>query len=255
MPPSTLPRRKLRDQVAERIKELIATAELRPGDRLPTESELAGQLGVSRLSVREATKALEFLGIVTAKTGVGLTVGQLDVAQIVGHLGYFPALHQVEPRELIDSRVVVETGVLPFVAQRMATDPGTYDRLAALVEQFRSVRELEIWIELDIEFHRTLLELSGLTPLVAFGDLLEVFFQRFRGSVARSEWPAGIASHQRIIDDLRDQKVVQARDELRQHIESHLRRLRPRDGRPSSERRAARQASRPLRPVARTSDP
>lgn len=62
----TIGRPKLRDIVAERLKSFIVTENLRAGDKLPTETELAAQFGVSRLSLREATKALEFLGIVEA---------------------------------------------------------------------------------------------------------------------------------------------------------------------------------------------
>ena len=65
-----LPRKKIRDQAAEQIKEIITSEQLSPGDRLPNESELAESFGISRLSVREATKALEYLGIVETKTGV-----------------------------------------------------------------------------------------------------------------------------------------------------------------------------------------
>ncbi len=50
----TLPKQKIRDVVADRIKSFIATEKLMPGDRLPTETELAEQFGVSRLSLREA---------------------------------------------------------------------------------------------------------------------------------------------------------------------------------------------------------
>ena len=65
-------RSKIRDVVAGRLKDLIAEGNLQPGDRLPTETELATRFGVNRLSLREATKALEFLGIVEAKPGRGL---------------------------------------------------------------------------------------------------------------------------------------------------------------------------------------
>jgi GntR family transcriptional regulator, transcriptional repressor for pyruvate dehydrogenase complex len=93
----TLPRRKIRDDVAQRIKDFITTEDLAPGDRLPTETELAGRFGVSRPSIREATKALEFLGIVASKTGVGLTVGHIDLAAVTRHLGFHPALHRADP--------------------------------------------------------------------------------------------------------------------------------------------------------------
>ena len=67
----TLQRPKIRDQAAEEIKRYIVDRQLAPGDRLPTENQLAEDFDISRLSVREATKALEFLGIVESKTGVG----------------------------------------------------------------------------------------------------------------------------------------------------------------------------------------
>ncbi len=101
---AALPRRKIRDEVAQQIKLLIASERLDYGDRLPNENELAVRFGVSRLSVREATKALEFLGIVESKTGVGLAVGQIDLARVTDHLGFHPALHRVDPCQLVDSR-------------------------------------------------------------------------------------------------------------------------------------------------------
>lgn len=216
-----LKRPKIRDQVVEQIKGFIVDGKLVPGDRLPTESEMAQSFGVSRLSVREATKALEFLGIVESKAGVGLTVGEIDLAQVTSHLEFYPALHRVDPLQLIESRVVVETGVLPHVARRMAADPQIYLSFQAIMKEFESTRDLPAWIELDIQFHRALLEASGLSPLMAFGDLLRVFFQRFRNSVNRAGWEEAIQGHQRIIDRLRDQDVPGAAAELKSHIESH----------------------------------
>lgn len=221
----TLRRPKLRDQAAEQIKQYIVSNNLAPGDRLPTETQLAETLGVSRLSVREATKALEFLGIVESKTGVGLTVGRIDMGRVTEHLGFHTGLLDVDPQQLIDSRVILETGVLPHVARNMSTNPAIESSLRELVQRFRAARDLKTWIELDIQFHRTLLEASGLKPLMAFGDLLNVFFQRFRESVKRAEWQAGIESHSRLVDSLATGRVREATDELRKHIESHKGRL------------------------------
>ncbi len=221
----TLARRNIRDQAAQQIKEYILAQQLRPGDRLPTENQLAEQFGVSRLSVREATKALEFLGIIEAKPGVGLTVGQIDMTRVTEHLGFHPALQSVDPGQLIDTRVIIETGVIPHVIRRMAADRSIHDRLQSLVDQFRTARDLQTWIDLDIAFHRTLLEASDLAPIIAFGDLLHVFFQRFRESVRKAEWKAGIESHQHIVDLLNKGKARQAANELRTHIESHRQRL------------------------------
>jgi len=156
---------------------------------------------------------------------VGLAVGQIDLARMTDHLGFHPALHRADPLQLIDSRVIVETGVLAHVARRMAEDPSIVASLEAINDRFRTARTLQTWIDLDIRFHRGLLEASGLSPLVAFGELLQVFFQRFRDSVKKAEWKKGIDSHQRIIDSLREQDVQSAEAALRQHIESHKQRL------------------------------
>jgi len=68
--------------VAERILQLIAEARLRPGDRMPTENELAARLGTSRTVVREAVKILSALGRVRAQKGRGLYVA--DDAGMLG---------------------------------------------------------------------------------------------------------------------------------------------------------------------------
>ena len=220
-----LPRRKKRDEVADRLKSFIASEGLQPGDRLPTETELAEKFGVSRLSLREATKALEFLGIIQAKTGVGLTVGQLDFDRVSDHLGFHPALHRADPIQLIDSRVIIEVGVLPHVIRHIQKDLTRLDPLRRIVDEFAATRSITKWIALDIRFHSTLLELSGLTPIIAFGELLEVFFQRFRDSIQQTEWKSGVKGHQRLVELMEHGKLEEAQSELRSHIESHKKRL------------------------------
>ncbi|MFN0197537.1 MAG: FadR/GntR family transcriptional regulator [Planctomycetaceae bacterium] len=225
----SLPKTKIRDVVVERLKSHIIAEGLMPGDRLPNEADLAEMFGVSRLSLREATKSLELLGIVESKTGVGLSVGHIDIARIAGHLGFHPALQRTPLSQLVDTRVIVETGALPYAFLRMADDPKILETLQNIVDQFRIARDLQEWVNLDLLFHRTLLSASGLTPLVAFNEVLEIFFQRFRDSVKSAEWSEAvdrhqrtIDSHQRIIDALRAQDVQLACRELRQHIEDHL---------------------------------
>jgi GntR family transcriptional regulator, transcriptional repressor for pyruvate dehydrogenase complex len=145
--------------------------------------------------------------------------------RLTEHLSFHAGLLEADPQQLIDSRVILETGVLPHVSRRMKDDPAIEARLRELVEQFRSARDLKSWIELDIRFHRSLLDASGLQPLVAFGDLLHVFFQRFRESVNKAGWKVGIESHQRIVDELAKGHVDSATAELRKHIESHKSRV------------------------------
>jgi DNA-binding FadR family transcriptional regulator len=218
-------RPKIRDIVAEKLTDYITSEGLQPGDRLPTEQELADRFGVNRLSLREATKALEFLGIVEAKPGRGLSVGQTDLGRITGYLEFHPALQDAAPLELIGTRVVIETGVLPYVLPRMQADPGIYESLNEINRRMRRARPLAERVELDIAFHRRLVEASGLSPLLTFSDLLAVFFRKFRESLRQADWKSGIEGHQRIIDALRDGQLPAAREELQHHIEWHQQRM------------------------------
>ncbi len=220
-----LERRNLSDRVAERIKEYILDHGLKPGDRLPTEHALADRFGVSRISIREATKALAFIGIINAAPRRGLSVGQVNMHRVSEFLGFHLAINNYPPVQLIETRIVIETGGLPHAAKRMASQPELYERLCDLNGQLRVTKKLEAWIELDITFHRELLDASGLKPLVAFNDLLDLFFRRFRESVKKAEWAAGVEGHQRLIDALRDGELSLACDELREHIESHKNRV------------------------------
>ena len=214
-------RSKLRDVVLSRLRKYIVDESLQPGDRLPTETELATRFGVSRLSLREATKSLELLGIVQAKPGRGLTIGHVNMDRVTEYLGFHPALQNVAPDVLIDTRLVIETGVLTHVAQRMSRDPAIYEKLDGINRELRQARTVQRWVESDMAFHRELISASGLFPLMAFSDVLDVFFQRFRESIKKAEWAKGIDGHQFIIDALRQGRVEESEACLRVHIESH----------------------------------
>lgn len=218
-------RQRLSDIVADRIRQHIIDNNLQPGDRLPTEHEFADQLGVSRLAVREATRALGFIGLVDASPRRGLTVGTLDLEHVAPFLQFHPSLRNADTAQLIDTRIIIETGGLPLVMQRMQADPQVAERLFAAAEEFGHARDIASLVRLDIAFHRQLLEASGLSPLVAFNDLLQLFFQRFRESIRKAEWKQGIRSHFEILEALQRGELPVACGLLRDHIESHRLRL------------------------------
>jgi GntR family transcriptional regulator, transcriptional repressor for pyruvate dehydrogenase complex len=222
-PPAALARKKLSEMVAERIRDLIMEQRLGPGDRLPTEQALADRFGVSRISVREATQALSFLGIIEASPRRGLKVGRLDMSRVSRYLGFFLAISDYPREQLLETRLVIELGALPHVMAHIAREPQVYDHLQSLADEVRSARDLDDRIAADVAFHRALLDASGIQPMLAFHDLLQVFFDRFRRSLAHGDWRMGIRSHQKIIDALRNGDLPAAERELRSHLETHRR--------------------------------
>ncbi|MDD4889363.1 MAG: FCD domain-containing protein [Phycisphaerae bacterium] len=217
-------RENLNALVAERLKKLILDEGLKPGDRLPTENELAIRFGVSRVSVREATRALAFLGIIRAAPRRGLTVGELDLGRASQYLGFHFAISNYPPGVLVRARLVIETGSLPYTMEAMAENPALYTELMAHVDRMdKDSDDLDRFIDGDIAFHRALVESSGIDPLVAFTDLLHAFFRSFRENIRVAERRVGNAVHRTLITALRDRDLEKARETLRRHIEPHVR--------------------------------
>lgn len=219
--PETIERRNLSEVVAERIKEFIIDHKLKPGDRLPTEQELADRFGVSRVSTREATKALGFLGIIDAAPRRGLIVGHVDMKRVTNYLGFHLAISDFPTAQLLDARIVIENGALPHVMRQMTNDPTLHARLTEQAARVSRAGDLDERIAADAAFHRGLLDASGIKPLLAFHDLMTIFFDRFRRSLARGDWEAGMKQHQQILDALRDGDLKRACDVLASHLEHH----------------------------------
>jgi DNA-binding FadR family transcriptional regulator len=223
--PETIERRNISEVVAERIKQHIIDHQLKPGDRLPTEQELAERFGVSRVSTREATSALGFLGIIEAAPRRGLVVGRVDMKRVTSYLGFHLAISDFPKAQLLDARIVIETGALPHVMQRMESDPTLYEQLCEKANAVRRAGNLDQRIAADVAFHRALLDACGVQPLLAFHDLLTIFFDRFRRSLARGDWESGMKRHQQILDALRDGDLKLACDHLAAHLNSHRTRM------------------------------
>jgi len=221
----TIERRNLSDVVVDRIKQYIIDRKLKPGDRLPTEQEFAERFGVSRVSTREATKALSFLGIITAAPRRGLVVGKVDMKRVTSYLGFHLAISDFPKQQLLDSRIVIETGVLPHVMQQMVNDPTLYGHLTEKANAVCKAGNLDERIVADVAFHRALLDASGIQPLLAFHDLLTIFFDRFRRSMVHGDWETGMKRHQQILDALRDGDLKQACDHLAAHLNFHRKSL------------------------------
>src|SRR5579859_6477869 len=103
----------LSDQVAEMILETIRSAKLRPGDRLPSERELADQLGVSRTVIREAVRSLAGKGVVDIRSGSGIRVAAVDSSSISEAMGHVvrSGHYDIDYRKIHAVRTMIEIEV------------------------------------------------------------------------------------------------------------------------------------------------
>ncbi len=147
------------DTVIEKIQELLLTKKLRPGDKLPNEMELTKNLSASRGSVREAMKILESYGVLEIKRGDGTYISTTVNDTIFDHLFFKLILSDVDKRELIELRRMIETGIIKIIIENASKeDIDSIERTHLYMEQNFSrpgisAKELT---NCDLAFHHAL---------------------------------------------------------------------------------------------------
>ena len=114
-----LRRRRLSEELTAQIQQHIIDKGLKPGDPLLTEQQMAERFGVSHSVVREATKALDFLGIIDAAPRRGMVLEQFDFKRATKYFGFHFALSDYPKEKLLKARVVIETGALYYTMAAM----------------------------------------------------------------------------------------------------------------------------------------
>ncbi len=147
------------DFVIKTFKEQLEKKELRPGDRIPNETELSEMLSVSLGSVREAMKILSALGVIDIQRGNGTFISQPDSLSSMDPVLFSFLLMSPTKKEIMDFRTAIEREVL-YMAVRNAGE-GDIEALRENLERFKGIsgngREInEEKLETDLEFHHLL---------------------------------------------------------------------------------------------------
>ena len=207
--------------VIEQVRDLITSGQLRSGDRLPAERELAQALSVSRSAVREAIRAMESLGLVEVRAGEGTFVaapGGPTRNPISARL--FQAWS--EQRKLFEIRRLIEPGLAALAARR-ATREQIEDMAAVLKEQQAEVRRGGTGIKENSEFHALIVEAAGNEVLVRImGDLRDLL-KKTREATWRQGDPSvrslrSLKHHRHILRAIERRDPALAERRMRDHI-------------------------------------
>lgn len=188
--------RELPKSTTSAIKDLILARGLRPGDPMPTETELMDTLGVSRSKVREAVRTLVALDILEVHHGTGTFVGQVSLRPLVEGLAFRGALSpgpgHSAIRDVIEVRTGLDLSLAPRIVQRLAGREAG-DLQACVDEMIELAARKEQFADQDRRFHLLLAERLG---NVLYGQLVAAFFD-IHGAIAPT---LGIAA-QRDVDE------------------------------------------------------
>ena len=208
-----------RDRVAEHVRRHIETGELRPGDRLPAERELARALGVSRPTVRSGLKALAAMGVVHSRRGAGTFIaeGPPDLGR--EPLGLLAALHGFTSDEMFEARLVLEVGVAGLAAEHAPAEH-LATMAEELTEMFAAVSDPQAFLVHDVRFHQALGAGCGNRVLAALVEMVAAqFYEHRRRTVGRArDLRESAELHRRIFRAVRSGNADAAREAMAEHL-------------------------------------
>jgi len=168
--------------VLTRIKEALLRKTLRPGDYLPSETELTKTFGVSKSSVREAVKMLQAMGVVEVRRGQGTRVRHQPGPDTISPLVFQLIMEAGYPDDLVELRLMFEPA-FSVMAMERATDDDRDRIRQALGGLERSARTGSPTADDDIAFHLAILQTTRNPLVIRIG---ETIFQLFRPSISVS---------------------------------------------------------------------
>lgn len=209
------------DQVITKIKELINSGILKPGDRLPAERKMAADFGFGRAQVREALHKLEFYGIIKTLPQSGSVINRLDITALDGLIKDVLNLQDYDFFSLVETRIMLEENAISMCAQRRSEDDLVLIEKAH--DNFVKYWDSEERVSYDFAFHRAIAEASH-NPvvkamlLIITPDILHVYNKERFCAPSKTV----VEEHIAMLDAIRDRNAEEAVKLMRQHMQGVL---------------------------------
>lgn len=214
-------RKPIAERVATQLLDLVRSGNLKAGDKLPTELELATAMQVSRPVVREALRGLSILGVVESRQGGRCYVTDLAPSRLLAPLEFVIALDESNVDALYQARLVVEGGLIRHAVERI-TD-SQIEHLRRLVSAGFSLAGDPVGFRvMDQEFHALLVKIADSPVLELVATSLYRLGMEFRR--VASETPGVIqrsaVEHELIVRALEARDAAKAEEAMRAHLTS-----------------------------------
>ena len=220
-------------QVMNQIKELIASGQFKPYDRIPTEAELAKTFGIGRSSIREAIKIFHHLGIMESRTKTGTYIS--DASHISTEaLTWSIVLGKKDLFEIVDLRETIEQKALETLTERAAEKPkqakAVLEELAAKVAEMEAATRasrLDALIQADYEFHGAVIRSSGNDLFMSIYATLRSFMleEIKKTNILETERSAMVREHRAVLNAILSGDGGKVRRAFARHIQTTRRQL------------------------------
>lgn len=204
----------------ERIRALVVSGTLEPGERLPPEPELATQLGISRGSLREAVRVLTHARVLDVRRGDGTYVTSLEPSLLLSGLSFVTDLmHGPTLLEVFEVRRLLEPAVTALAAERITAEQ--IGELRASLARMKASSDPGEQVALDVEFHALVAESTGnktLCTVLAAMSTRALRARMWRGYADGGKMTWSLNQHDQIIDALAARNATLAQAAATVHL-------------------------------------
>ena len=217
------------EDIVEQVLVAIRDGRLVPGDQLPPERELTRQLGVSRVSVRDALRTLGALGLIDVRVGArGGAFVTAPAPSLVGEgISHMLMLADVSPRDLTEARTVFELAILDLACRNADADD-VADLVAICDRADAAIAAGAYDPTISAEFHTRLAACTHNRALALVAETLQGPLAASLREARRADPSAGTIGaleHRAIVDAIRSRDAETARAVMRAHLDRTARRV------------------------------
>jgi GntR family transcriptional repressor for pyruvate dehydrogenase complex len=173
------------DEAFKALHDMIVSGRLKPGDKLPSQDNLALQFAVSRNTVREAINKLSVMGLLTCRQGIGTVVNVGSPASYMASLPNHLLLQPATVRDFLEARVIIERATVRLAVMRATPeDIAGIETIVAAQKEALTKANVKAFVEHDVAFHVSLAKASRNQVLGKFHETLTELLGKFIQEVA-----------------------------------------------------------------------
>lgn len=208
-------------EISDQIKNLVYSGVFKPGDRLPSEREMAKQFSAGRMAVREALRVLEDSGFVSIKQGSrgGAFIELIGTKVVKRSISDFIRLGNVTVTELTEARIAIELSVVEYAVKRI-TEPELEDLKLNILNTLQLGKEGAETTGSNVNFHILLAQSAKNsifeTVLAGILDIYVSFLEQW--NVDRKFRVHHVDEHREIYEALRERDIVKLKSRVKDHI-------------------------------------
>jgi GntR family transcriptional repressor for pyruvate dehydrogenase complex len=209
------------EEVVTRLRDMIHSGELAPGDRLPPERDLAKILGVSRPTLRAGIRSLATVGILQSRQGAGTFVAERGESPMLDSspLRMLSALHGFTSDEMFEARLALEMSIAGLAAERATSEQMTL-MAEEITGMYASLNEPEQYLVHDMKFHQTIAAASNNRILTSLMNMIAtILFDNRSKTVKRAkDLKQSAEQHHNIYRAMRERDPEVARRAMHDHL-------------------------------------